>query len=216
MRRLLILAALLVAGCKYLPPIVLPTPKPSPTPTSTPTPAPTPTPTPEPSPSPSPVVTPTPAPTAPPSVPPSPPSSPAPGACSANGLGIVRIGIGAGGGEGQKKHWHSTFRFGTAAGQNGKPCDGSHPGCGHEQPGSQCEPCGGLPVVCEDPRGSAWTASGGLQIIAIEGGVEPYGYAVTTKGAGTLKTCPPPNPTARWSGEPVKVYGTACTTVTVK
>ena len=209
------IAVLMLAGCQYLPPIVIPTPEPSTAPSSAPTPAPSPSPTPEPTPSPSPVETPTPA----PSVTPSPASSPVPGACSANGLGIVRIGIGSGGGEWRKRHWHATYRFGTAQGQTGKPCDGSHLGCNDPRYDGQgqCEPCGGPPVVCEDPRGAAWIATGGLELVSVEGGEGPYGYLATTKGKGTLTACPPPPPyRARWSGEPVRLWGKACTSVDVK
>lgn len=155
----------------------------------------------DPTPAPSPCVTPTP-----------PPSGG--GSCSKGGLGVVKVGIGTlGCNDGMKCHFHATYRFGTGAGQNGKPCDGGHPPCGQEAPGSQCEPCGG--AVCEDARGVEWRASGGLQILFVEEGSDGYGFKVTTKGSGTLTACPPASPRGRSTGEAVVVHGNACTSVKV-
>lgn len=125
---------------------------------------------------------------------------------------MVRVGIGSGGGEGQKRRWHCTYRFGTGAGQNGKPCDGAHLACDdpnyHGQ--GQCEPCHGN--VCEPTNGCEWTASGGLQLMA----VEDSGYAAVTKGAGKLTACPVRPVKARYTGENVPIHGTACSSVTVQ
>jgi hypothetical protein len=151
-----------------------------------------------------------------PCVPPHPPAGGA--SCK---LPVRRVGIGiAGGGNDNRHHFHCTYRFGE--GGSGKPCDGAHPACGKEPPGSQCDPCvdaAGNVVVCEAVQGCLWTAGGGLKLHAVEGGSGgALGYRAEFKGAsGWVKACPAPGATSRQTGEPLRVTGPdgGCSSVTV-
>jgi hypothetical protein len=141
---------------------------------------------------------------------PSPTPPPPPGGASCK-LPVRKVGIGiAGGGNDTRHHFHCTYRFGE--GGNGKPCDGAHPACGKEPPGSQCDPCvddAGNVVVCEAVQGCLWTAGGGLRLHAVEGGAGgALGYRAEFKGSrGWVKACPAPGATSRQTGELLRVTG---------